>query len=304
MDFTFSDEQDELRRTVRGVVERGGGFDQLAELGIVSLLVPEEHGGGGAGLVDMVPVLEELGRGLVPGPFTSSAVFATIASLRLGLTDQLTSLASGTTKGTIAVDEQGHGDPVDRVRTRAVRTAGRWRLRGHHPVVPDAHSADWVLVPARTQEGLRTYLVTDPVAEPAPAWDPSRALARLPLDDLDAEPVGPDGDHTALWRRVVDWFSLKSAEHLVIRSEDESAILAALWIENTFASSTTHLTLLVDSDYEGVYDEALLNTVVRRFGGSALSIEHPTDRDITNALLRRYQFTPRREVVHMRWDVS
>ena len=106
------------------------------------------------------------------------------------------------------------------------------------------------------------------------------------------------------WRRVIDWFSLKSQEHLVIRSHDETEILASLWIENNFGASTTHLTLLVDSDYEGLYDEALLNTVVRRFGGSFLSIEHPTDRDVTNALLRRYQFAPRREVVHMRWDIT
>jgi len=108
----------------------------------------------------------------------------------------------------------------------------------------------------------------------------------------------------ALWRRVVDWFSLKSTEHLVIRSEDESEILAVLWIENAFASVTTHLTLLVHPDYEGLYDEALLNTVLRRFGGAPLSLEHPTDRDTTNALLRRYQFSPKRAVVHMRWDVS
>jgi len=108
----------------------------------------------------------------------------------------------------------------------------------------------------------------------------------------------------SLWRKLVDWFSLKSEEHLVIRSQDESQILAALWIENSFASSTTHLTLLVDSDYEGLYDEALLNTAVRRFGSSPLSIEHPADRTVTNALLRRYHFNPKRDVVHMRWDVD
>jgi ribosomal protein S18 acetylase RimI-like enzyme len=106
------------------------------------------------------------------------------------------------------------------------------------------------------------------------------------------------------WRRLIDWFSLKSDEHLVIRSEDEREILASMWIENSFTSSTAHLTLLVDPDYEGVYDEALLNTVVRRFGGSPLSIEHPADRLTTNALLRRYHFSPRREVVHMRWDIN
>jgi ribosomal protein S18 acetylase RimI-like enzyme len=110
--------------------------------------------------------------------------------------------------------------------------------------------------------------------------------------------------HKSFWRRVVEWFSLKSEEHLVIRSQDERQGLASLWVENSFASTTTHLTLLVDPDYEGLYDEALLNTAVRRFGGSPLSIEHPTDRDTTSGLLRRYHFNPRREVVHMRWDIE
>jgi len=204
VDFTFSDEQDELRRSVRGVVERGGGFDELAELGIASLLVPEEHGGGGAGLVDMVPVLEELGRALTPGPFTSSAVFATVAAKHLGLDAQLTSLASGTTKGTIAVDEQGHGDPIERVRTRANRKAGRWYVTGTFPVVPDGDRADWCLVPARTQFGLQTFLVEAPRGTPVESWDAARPLARLELDERAVEPVGPDGDHTPAWRRIVD----------------------------------------------------------------------------------------------------
>jgi len=201
VDFTFSAEQEELRRSVRGWIERGAAAD---DLGLAALLVPEEHGGAGAGLVDMVPVLEEMGRALLPGPFTSSAVFATLASRHLGLGDRLASLASGGTRGTIAVDERGHGDPVDRVRTRATRRAGRWYLSGHHPVVPDGDTADWCLVPARTQAGLQTFVVEAPGGEPVPSWDPARRLARVVLDDQPAEPVGPEGDHTAAWRRIVD----------------------------------------------------------------------------------------------------
>jgi ribosomal protein S18 acetylase RimI-like enzyme len=116
-------------------------------------------------------------------------------------------------------------------------------------------------------------------------------------------PLQPDAFHKSLLRRIVDWFSFRSEEHLVIRSEDEKHILASLWVENGFGSVTTHLMLLVDPDYEGLYDDALLNTAVRRFGSSPMSIEHPSDRTATNALLRRYQFTSRRDVVHMRWDV-
>ena len=86
--------------------------------------MPEDHGGLGLGLVDLVVVLEEMGRVPFPGPFLSSAVFATLAARRLGLDDQLPSLAAGATRGTVALDELGHGDPVDRIRTRASARAG------------------------------------------------------------------------------------------------------------------------------------------------------------------------------------
>ena len=222
MEFTFSDDQDALRETVRAFLakESPGEYvramledevgisehvwTQLVELGWTGLLVPEDHGGVGMGLVDLAVVLEEMGRVPFPGPFLSSAVFATLAARQLGLDDQLRSLASGATRGTIAVDELGHGDPVDRVRTRAKRKGGQWRLHGLKPVVLDGAGADWVLVPARTQEGIGTFLIEAPQGEPVPTWDHTRRVARLDLDGRVAERVGPDGDHTAHWRRIVD----------------------------------------------------------------------------------------------------
>jgi alkylation response protein AidB-like acyl-CoA dehydrogenase len=176
----------------------------LADLGLTALLVPEEHGGVGASLVDVVVVMEEMGRVPFPGPYFGSAVFATLACRRLGLGDQLASLAAGVTRGTVALEEAGAGDPVSRVRTRAVRKAGRWRLTGTKPVVLDGHQADWALVVARTEHGLGTFLVEAPAGELVPAWDVTRKVARLDFDGRDAVPVGPDGDHTALWQRVVD----------------------------------------------------------------------------------------------------
>lgn len=148
------------------------------------------------------------------------------------------------------------------------------------------------------------------IAHPRPnEWQAEMALAAKIRPALMGglgwlRPLHESQFHKSWWRRALDWFSLKSDEHLVIRSEDERDVLASLWIENSFGSATTHLTLLVDHDYEGIYDEALLNTAVRRFGGAPLSIEHPSDRAVTSALLRRYQFNVRREVIHMRWDVD
>src|SRR5207248_11706110 len=137
MDFTFSSEQDALRDAVRATLEReapgayvrrmldddAGVTDELwstmANLGWTGLLVPEDHGGLGLGLVDLVVVQEEMGKLPFPGPYFSSAVLATLAALRLGVTELLAELASGTTRGTAALEELGHGDPVARVRTTA-----------------------------------------------------------------------------------------------------------------------------------------------------------------------------------------
>ena len=222
MEFTLDDDQQALQQTVRTMLSEHassayvrdmlddevgvtpGLWQRMVELGWVALLVPEAQGGVGMGLLEMMVVLEEMGRLPLPGPFMSSAVWATLAARRLELDDRLASLAAGAVRGTVAIDEEGHGDAVDRIRTRASRKSGQWRLRGTKAVVLDGASADWVLVAARTQQGIGTFVVEAPRAEPFPGLDVTRKLARLDLDDAVAEPVGPDGDQTDLWKRVVD----------------------------------------------------------------------------------------------------
>lgn len=113
----------------------------------------------------------------------------------------------------------------------------------------------------------------------------------------------------SLWQHMNDWINFRNVERLVIRGADHpgerAALLASLWIENSFVSSNTQLTLLVEPEFQGYYDEALLNLAVRRFGGrrAALTIDHPDDEAVTNAILKRNNFRPQRTVVHMRWDV-
>src|SRR5437764_12540957 len=151
MDFTFSPEQDALRDAVRStlVAEAPSAYvrrmiddeigvspelwSKMADLGWLGLLVPEADGGLGLSLVDAVVVQEEMGKLPLPGPYFSSAVFATVAARRLGLTEVLSDLASGTRRGTVALEEFGHGDPVARVRTAASPRGSGWVLDGPKP---------------------------------------------------------------------------------------------------------------------------------------------------------------------------
>src|SRR5437879_578659 len=152
MDFTFSPEQDALRDAgrnplatqapgtyVRRMIDDDAGVSpelwaKLAGLGWLGLLIPEGHGGLGLGLVDAVVVQEEMGKLPFPGPYFSSAILATSAALRFGADDLLEPLAAGRARGTIALEEAGHGDPVARVRAHAEPTnADDWVLDGVKP---------------------------------------------------------------------------------------------------------------------------------------------------------------------------
>lgn len=232
MDFTFSDDQDALRESVRAfLTDRGMAYvramvddergftdetwSAMSELGWPGLLIPESNGGLGLGLVDMVVVLEEMGRFPFPGPYFSSAVFATVAAKHLGESDLLSQLASGALRGTVALEEFGHGDVVDRVRTRSRRKGADWVVSGLKPTVLDGHSADWAIVVARTEDGMGSFLLEAPQATLVPGLDPTRKIARLELDDRVVRRIGPEGDHGALWQRIVDDTAVMLAAELV-----------------------------------------------------------------------------------------
>ena len=233
MDFTFSADQDALRDAVRAVLDvhapaayvgamadDSAGFtptvwDRVVASGWPALLVPVDQGGLGLGLVDAVVVLEETGRIPFPGPFFSSAVLATLAARRLGVTELLEPLASGGRRGSVALEEMGHGDPVDRVRSSARRKGADWVVNGSKPLVLDGHTADWIIVAARTPEGLGSFLIEEPDAIEVPTLDPTRKAARLELVDTPAVPIGPRGDHSAIWRRVNDDAAVGLAAELV-----------------------------------------------------------------------------------------
>jgi alkylation response protein AidB-like acyl-CoA dehydrogenase len=245
MDFTFSAEQGALRDAVRSFlateapmsyVRRMAEHDdvgitpelwnRMVDLGWTGLLVPESLGGLGLGIIDAVVVQEEMGRALFPGPYFSSAIVATLAARALGLDDRLAALAAGGERGTVALDEAGHGDPLERIRVRATGRGSRYRLDGVKPMVMDGVSADWILVPARTRDGLQTFLVAVEAVEPQPAsaLDITRKFARVEFAQTRAVPVGPPGDHAHLWRRVADDAAVLLGAELIGVSEAANAL--------------------------------------------------------------------------------
>jgi alkylation response protein AidB-like acyl-CoA dehydrogenase len=228
VDFTFDAEQlalqDVARQamgdvdgdTLRDLADDPAGFtpelwERLVALGWTGMLVPGE----GAGLLEACIVLEQMGRVPLPGPFFSSSVMATRAAVALDADELLPSLASGQRRGTIAVHEEGFGHPLTTVRARARRRGAGWVVSGTKPIVVDGHTADWAIVVALGEEGVRSFLLESPRAEPVPSLDPTRKLARLVLDEEPVEPIGPSGDQAALWREVLDDVAVGLAAELI-----------------------------------------------------------------------------------------
>jgi alkylation response protein AidB-like acyl-CoA dehydrogenase len=233
VDFTYDDEQLALQEVARSVLERecdaqtlrvladdptgitSALWKSLVDVGWTGMLIDESHGGAGAGLLEMCIVAEQMGRIPLPGPFFSSAICATLAARALGATELLADLASGERRGTIALQEQGHGDPLGTVRTRARRKNAGWVVTGNKPVVVDGHSADWAIVVARSEEGVRSYLLQEPQGDLVPSLDSTRKLARLTLDETSVIPIGPTGNHAGLWERVQSDISIALAAETV-----------------------------------------------------------------------------------------
>lgn len=236
MDFTFSQEQEDFRSAVatalgteapptyvRDMIEDPAGvtprlWSTMADLGWLGVLVPEGSGGLGLGMVDLVVLQEELGRLPFPGPFLSSGVAATLAAARLGEDELLADLASGSRRGTVAVEEPGHGDPVGSVRATATPAGsdrGGATLDGTKPIVLDGHTADWAFVVARDPDGIGTYLLENPAGDLVPSLDVTRKVARVDLGGRSSRRVGPEGDQSGLWRRVLDDLAIAVCAELV-----------------------------------------------------------------------------------------
>jgi alkylation response protein AidB-like acyl-CoA dehydrogenase len=123
----------------------------------MGLHLPEEYQGSGAGLGDMVVLMEEMGRNILPGPFFSTVALAALPIMDFGSRDQqaryLPRIASGETVWTLATNEEPSGNGLAKVRTSVRPADGAYLLNGKKTFVPYANVADYMLVLARMRDG-------------------------------------------------------------------------------------------------------------------------------------------------------
>lgn len=175
MDFELTKEQkllsDAVQRFVakeyalparRAIVESNEGLSRevwgkLAELGLLALQVPEEHGGMGRASVETMLTMNAIGRGLLVEPYLQCAILATALIRDLGSTAQkeelLPAMAAGERIVVPAHGEPGARDDLARVATTAARSGDGFVLDGRKGFVVHASSADALLVSARTSGG-------------------------------------------------------------------------------------------------------------------------------------------------------
>ena len=185
MDFGFSEEQEMMRQSARQFLESecamtyvrkmmdddtGYSEDQwkkMAELGWTGLILPEQYGGSGLNMVDLVVILEEMGRVVMPGPFYPTVILGGIAIDLGGTSAQkkryLPGIAAGTLKASLAqVEESGRWD-AEGITLPAKKDGSGFLLSGTKLFVQDAHNADLLVVAARTsgkgQRGVTLFLV-------------------------------------------------------------------------------------------------------------------------------------------------
>jgi alkylation response protein AidB-like acyl-CoA dehydrogenase len=193
MALVLNEEQSMLRDSARGLIsdkapvshlrqlrdaKDATGFSRelwqaFAEMGFAGLLVPENFGGSGLGCVEAGVVMEEIGRTLMPSPYLSTAVLAASALSRGGTAAQksayLPKIADGSLLAALAIDEGAKHRPLQ-TKMQAVRSGNGFRLNGAKAFVVDGHTADLLIVAARTAgaagepNGLTLFLV-DPKAK-------------------------------------------------------------------------------------------------------------------------------------------
>jgi len=235
LDLEFDQEQELLRQTVRDVLGRYCPLDvvremeddpvgypaplweQLGELDLIGLLLPEEYGGSAMSLIEGVALYEELGRALAPTPHFVSAVMSGGVLAAAGSEDQkdrwLRPVAAGEAILTPAWLEPENGFSFRGVEVGVVASGSGFRLSGVKRHVAFASSADRLVVLARTgdaADAVDLFLV-DPRAagvtlrqQMSIASDTQYEVTLADVVVGEEDRIGPAGSGWATWQQVLE----------------------------------------------------------------------------------------------------
>jgi alkylation response protein AidB-like acyl-CoA dehydrogenase len=226
MALVLNEEQSMLRDSARGLISDKApvshlrqlrdakdptGFSRelwkaFAEMGFSGLLVPEEFGGNGLGCVEAGIVMEEIGRTLMPSPFLATSVLAASALSRGGSDAQksayLPKISDGSLLAALAIDEGAKHRPLT-TKLQAVRSGNGFRLRGDKAFVVDGHTADLLIVAARSagkageRDGLTLFLIdpkTKGIAIERTMMVDTHNAARIVFDNAEVDADGVLGE--------------------------------------------------------------------------------------------------------------
>ncbi|MDY6934206.1 MAG: acyl-CoA dehydrogenase family protein [Spirochaetota bacterium] len=181
MDLGFTSEQEMLRETaakffvnecpsekVREIEESESGYSselwsKIAELGWTGVLFPEEYGGYGGQFIDIVIIMEEMGRAVFPSPFFSTVVQCGMLIQEGGSEDQKKDLLAKITEGSLIMafaqhEEDGSYLPSG-INMKAEASGNQYTLNGTKMFVMDANIADKLIVAAKADAGITLFLV-------------------------------------------------------------------------------------------------------------------------------------------------
>jgi alkylation response protein AidB-like acyl-CoA dehydrogenase len=326
MDLEFNEEQQALRAMVRAVVSEHAplelvrkledapqGFpaalwEQLARVGLLGILIPEEYGGADQTLLEAAIVYEELGRGLAPQPHLPSSVVGAGILLEAGSDEQkrewLPRLCDGSAILTPAWLEPERGMGAAGVQLAARRDAGGYRLSGVKWHVPFASAATRMIVLARSGPGERDVdlLLVDPNAAGVTLTQQltigSETQYRVEFEDLrvgESARIGEAGSGWATFERVMyDAIILVAAqamggalraleitvEYAKVRKQFDKPLGAFQAISHYLADAAT----LVEGGKTLVYEAAWARSVGRdlsRLAPMAKLFACQTYRDVT-----------------------
>jgi len=246
MDLGLSEEQEMLRNFARDFLEKEcpeqhvrdmeedeKGYSpelwkKMAEQGWQGLIIPDTYGGASFNFMDLIILIEEFGRALVPGPFIPTTV-AALAILAAGSEEQkkqhLPRIASGEQIWTLAFTEPSARFDGEGVQLTAKKEGNDYVLNGTKLFVRDSHVADMMVVVARTggsgEQGISLFIVD--AKAPGITHTPLRTIASDKQTEIKFENVkvpaanlmGAEGQGWAAFKKIANKATVIECAYLV-----------------------------------------------------------------------------------------